>query len=117
MPLKLVRHKKSPHWYIRGTVRGQTVFETTGTGDGKAADALRIKREAQLLERSVFGRGANVTFLEASVSYLESGGEGRFVTKLVDELGSVAVSEIGQEQADHVARKLYPKAGPSTRKR
>lgn len=117
MPLRLVRHKKSPHWYIRGTVRGQTVFETTGTDDAKTADALRIKRESQLLERSVFGRGANVTFLEAAVDYLESGGEGRFIPKLVDVLGKIPVSEIGQEQADAAARKLYPNAGPATRKR
>ncbi len=118
MPLRLVRYEeRSPHWYIRGTVRGQAVFETTGTSDKTAADALRIKREGQLLDRSVFGAGADVTFLEAAVSYLEAGGEGRFVGKLVDELGSRRLSELGQDQADNVARKLYPKAGPATRKR
>lgn len=117
MPLRLVRHKKSPHWYIRGTVRGQAVFETCGTDDAKAADALRIKREAQLLDRSIFGRGANVTFLEAAVDYLKSGGEARFIPKLVDVLGKMPLSEIGQEQADAASRKLYPNAGPATRKR
>lgn len=117
MPLRLVRHKKSPHWYIRGTIRGQAVFETCGTGDRKAADALRIKRESQLLERSIFGRGANVTFLEAAVDYLESGGEARFIPKLVKVLGKIPLAEIGQEQADHAARTLYPNAGNATRKR
>lgn len=117
MPLKLVRHKDSPHWCIRGTVRRKTIFETTGTHDRETADAIRIKRESQILERSVFGTGASVTFLEASVSYLESGGEGRFIPRLVDELGKLPVADIGQDCADRAARKLYPNAGPATRKR
>lgn len=116
--LKLVRYpKRSASFYIRGTVRGQAVFETTGTDDRDAADALRIKREAELLQRSVFGPGASVTFLEAAVSYLEAGGEKRFIPKLVDELGKLHLSQINQEVADNVARKLYPNAGPATRKR
>lgn len=118
MPLRLVRHpKRSPHWYIRGTVRGQAVFETTGTSDKPAADALRIIRESQLLNRSVFGTSANVTFLEAAVSYVEAGGEARFVTKITDEIGGLHLLEIDQDRADITARKLYPTAGPATRKR
>src|ERR1051326_1217858 len=115
MPLKLVRYpKRSEHWYIRGTVRGQAVFETTGTDDKAAADALRIRRENQLLNRSVFGPGATVTFLEAAVSYLEAGGEGRFIGKLVDELGTTPLAEIDQDRADKVARKLYPRSEEHT---
>lgn len=118
MPLRLVRYpKRSPHWYVRGSVRGQAVFETTGTHDAKAADAIRIKREAELLDRSVFGPGATVTFLEAAVSYLDDGGEARFIQKLVDQLGSTPLCRIGQSQVDDTARKLLPKAGPATRKR
>lgn len=128
MPLRLVRHpKRSPHWYLRGTVRGQNVFETTGTDDRETAEAVRIKREAQLLDRSVFGPGATVTFAEAAVSYLEAGGEARFLgrhdektgkwTLLLGALGNLAIHRIGQTQADEVARKLLPSAGPATRKR
>lgn len=127
MPLRIVRHKKrSPHWYIRGTVRGQAVFETTGTDESGAAEAIRIRREAELLERSVFGGGAAVTFGEAVISYLEAGGEARFLGRadakgawnlLLGELGRTPLARIGQEEADRVARKLYPAAGPATRKR
>jgi hypothetical protein len=36
MPLQLKHYpKRSQHWYIRGTVRGQPIFETTGTDDKK----------------------------------------------------------------------------------
>ena len=117
MPLRVVPRKGTPHLYLRGTVRGQPVFETTKTSDAKAADAIRIKREATLLERSVFGPGATVTFLEAAVSYLDNGGEKRFIQKLVDELGATPLCRIGQSQVDDTAKKLLPKAGPATRKR
>ncbi|MEY4967285.1 MAG: int1, partial [Pseudomonadota bacterium] len=82
MPLKLKRYStRGPNWYLRGTVRGISVFETTGTNDRKSADTLRIKREADLLERSISGPGATVTFGEAVVSYLNAGGEARFLGK------------------------------------
>src|SRR5579864_6285656 len=88
MSLKLKRYqKRGSKWYIRGTVRGQAVFETTGTDDFETAEAIRIKREAEILNRSVFGGSATVTLLEAAVSYLEEGGEPRFLGKHDDETG------------------------------
>lgn len=118
MPLRLVRFpKRSPHWYIRGSVRGQAVFETTRTHDKDAAEALRIKREAQLLQRSVFGPGATVTFLEAAVSYLDDGGEARFIQPLVDHFGTTPLCQIRQDETDAAAKRLLPNAGPATRKR
>lgn len=127
MPLKLVRRKGSPCWYIRGSVRGQAVFESSGTDDRSAADAIRIKREAALLERSVFGAGATVTFAEAAASYVEAGGEARFLGGYDEETGKMtllmgrfyrrALASIGQNDIDEAARDLYPGAGPATRKR
>ena len=128
MPLKLKRYTaRGPNWYIRGTVRGIYVCETTGTNDRKTADALRIKREAALLERSVSGPGATVTFAEASVSYLNAGGEARFLgryddatgkwTLLIGRLGKTAIGNIAQDEIDQAAYALYPNAKPATRKR
>lgn len=118
MPLKLVRYpKRSDHWYIRGTVRGQAVFESTGTNVKEAADALRIKRESGLLDRSVFGPGATVTFLEAAVSYLEAGGEKRMVGPLVDHFKTTQLARVDQAAVDDAAKALFPNAGPATRKR
>jgi hypothetical protein len=74
LSLKLVKRKGSDHWYLRGTVRKQSVFESTGTDDKKAAEAILTKRAARLLEDSVYGRKASVTFFEAAVSYMASGG-------------------------------------------
>ncbi len=128
MPLKLKRHpKRSNHWYIRGTVRGQAVFETTGTQDRAAAEAMRIKREAELLNRSVFGKAATLTFLEAAVAYVADGGEDRFLGELDEETGKwslligrfakTPIAAIGQDEIAEAARELYPKAAAATRKR
>lgn len=128
MPLQLRRYpKRSNHWYVRGTVRGQTVFETTGTDDRAAADEYRIKREKDLLDRSIFGAGAIVSFLEAAVSYLEAGGEARYLGRrdeatgkwslLIGHFGTMPISAIGQPEADDAAAKLYPDTSAATRKR
>lgn len=127
MPLRLFRRKADGNFYIRGTVRGQDIYETTGTDDAAIAEAIRIRREADLLDRSVFGPGATVTFAEAAVSYLENGGEARFLGRrdavtgkwslLIGELGGTVVGKIGQHEIDTAARKLYPQASAATRKR
>lgn len=125
MPLKLVRRKGSAHHYLRGTVRGQRIFETTGTDDRKAADAIRVQREAQLLKRSVFGPGATVTFAEAAVSYLAAGGEATYLgtqdektdkwSLLLGRFYDDNVGAIGQDEADRAAQEIYPGTKASTR--
>lgn len=127
MPLKVIKRPGSPIWYLRGTVRGQVVFETTRTDDREAAEILRIKRESELLERSVLGPLAKISFAEASLSYLEAGGEARFLgrydegtqkwTLLLGHFGSTPIAEIRQAEVDRAAHMLLPKAGAATRKR
>lgn len=127
MPLRLVRRGRSPQWYIRGTVRGIRVFQTSGTDNAKVADAIRIKLEGNLLHRSVFGPGATVTFAEAAASYLEQGGEARFLGRedpktgkwsgLIGHFMDTPLADIGQQQADEAAGKLYAGTSAATRKR
>lgn len=128
MPLKLVRYsERSPHWYIRGTVRGEDFFETTGTDNRGAAEAILIKRQSQILDRSIFGPSATVTFAEAALSYIEEGGEKRFIgrfderankwTLLIGHFGTTPIASIGQAEVDSAAARICPTAGPATRKR
>lgn len=129
MSLRLVKGPKgSPNLYLRGTVRGQSVYETTGTTDPDVAEAIRIKREAKLLHTSVFGsEGQDRTFAEAALSYLENGGEGKHLgvydpetgkwTRLLGVIGHLPLKAIGQEQANKAAQTLYPNCENSTKKR
>ena len=127
MPLKLVRRGKSPHYYLRGAVRGRSIFETTGTNDKEIADAIRIRRENELLHISVFGEAATVTFVQAGVSYVKEGGEARFLglydedtgewSLLMGHFGNTVVGKIRQAEVDAAADALYPKAQAATRKR
>ncbi|QKC85760.1 site-specific integrase [Mesorhizobium sp. NZP2077] len=115
MPIKLVRRPKSPNWIMRGSFRGQSIEETTGTPDRQAAEAIRVKREDELLTESIYGKKATVTFAVAALDYLEhGGGEARFLRPLVDHFRTTMLRDIEQHALDVAAKKLYPKAGPAT---
>lgn len=118
MPLKLYRNeKKSRYWYLRGTVRGYPVDESTRTDRRQTAEAIRIKREAEILERSIFGVRATATFLEASVGYLEAGGSKRYLQGIIDHFGTTPLHKIDQIAIDVGARELYPNGSNATRNR
>ena len=117
MSLRLVRRPKSPHWIIRGTVRRVRVEESSGTSDKRIAEEIRAKREAQILAESVYGRRATATFAEAALSYLEAGGNKRFLEPVIKHFGTIPLAKIDQDVIDHGARKLYPLVSASTRDR
>ncbi|MGF6253824.1 tyrosine-type recombinase/integrase [Ensifer sp. LBL] len=127
MPLKLVRRKGSDFYYIRGTVRGQSIFESTGTGDPEVAEAIRIKTESRLLNESVHGKKALITFEEAAESYISSGGSERFLIKVSPATGKVSgivahfrgklLKDLTQSDLDAAARILFPTASAETRNR
>lgn len=121
MGLKLVKRGKT--WYIRGTVRGNSVYQTTGTGDKPLAEAIRIKTEKRLLDESVYGKASVVTFRQAVEEYAASGGSLRFLldvradgaeTGLVPHFGDKLLSSIAQADLDKAARELHPTALPET---
>ncbi len=112
MPLKLV--KRGRYWHLRGTVRGRAVRETTKCIERAAAEEVRIKREAGLIERSIHGAGTTATFIEAAVMYLEAGGEARYIEPLTDHFGTTKLARIDQNAVERAAKNIYPKAAPST---
>ena len=114
MPLKLRRRPGRPHWYIHGTIRGVSVRESTGVADHKAAEAIRARREWEIIQRSVFGAEATATFVAAAVSYLEIGGERLYLKPIIARLGSVPLAKIDQALIEQTARALYPTASPAT---
>jgi len=61
-----------------------------------------------LLEESIHGKRAVATFSQAALSYMENGGETRFLEPIVKHFGNTKLSAIGQDEIDQAARKLYP---------
>lgn len=114
MPLKLVRRHGSPFFYLRGAVRGLCVDESTRTVDRKAAEQIRIKREAELLDQSIHGHRAVITFAGAAVSYMEETGNTRFLTPIIHLFGTKKLGAIGQAEIDAMAAKLYSGRSPAT---
>jgi integrase len=117
MPIRIVKRPKSPHWIMRGTVRGIRIEESTRTDDRRAAEEIRAKREAEILEQSVHGRRATATFPQAVVSYIEQGGPRRFLGRIVEHFGMTPLARIDQDAIDQGARKIYPDASDATRNR
>ncbi len=117
--MSLKKFRRGSVWYIRGTVRGQRVYETAGTENEAAAEAIRIKRENQLLDRSVFGDQATRSFAEAALSYLDARAglnprDEAWLLRIVDHFGTArALATITSEAIDGAVAKLCPKAGPA----
>jgi integrase len=114
MPLKLVKRHSGEIWYIRGSVRGRSLDESTRVTDRKVAEEIRTRREYELLQASVHGRKSTATFLAASVAYMENGGERRFLKRVIEYFGDAPLAKIDQAAIDRAAKALYPKAKSST---
>ena len=117
MSLKLTRRHGSPNWYLRGTIRGVSVDESTGVADREAAETIRSKREWEIIQASIHGRKATATFLEAAVDYIEGGGKRRYLKPLIHYFGTKPLAKIDQAAIDCAADTLKPDAKNSTRNR
>lgn len=86
MPLRIVRRGKV--WYVRGTVLGQRIYETTGTRERARAELYRQKREAEAWDSRVLGERATFSLADAAHSYLRHRNPGpaerRYVARLLD---------------------------------
>lgn len=113
MPLKLVQ--RGAVWYVRGSVGGIRVYESTRLGSRRAAEAYRVRREAEIQQRRALGRGATATFAEAALTYMRAGGEARYLGPILDHFGPrKRLSEVDNEAVNDCAAALYPTAAPST---
>lgn len=118
MPIKLISPRKgfSPYYYGRGTHLG--VFVNSSTKADRAPIAKRvIKQWEHDIERGRFATDKGLTFLSASVSYMQAGGERTYVARLIEYFGEKPLSEIDQAAVDCAAVTLYPQASNATRNR
>jgi len=105
LKLKKSRHG-SPNFYIRGTVLGIRIDESTGVSDRKAAEEIRIRREQQLMTQAIRGVGAVMTFADAALDYMSNDGDEAHLIPLIQLMGEMLVDSIGQDEVDAVAKKL-----------
>ena len=124
MPLKLVARPGTHALWLRGTIRGKSIFESAGTADPARAEEFRAIREAELWSQAVHGTRAVVTFAHAVTAYLEA--EDRSPTtktnvrKLLGHFKLTPLKRIGQEQLDAAYRAILTdglRAGPATKMR
>jgi integrase len=106
--------KRSKNWFVRGTVAGVELFESTGTSEKHLAEQYRLKRERQVYEEAALGKSRPATFADAVTVYLNKGKRGRFLTPLLDHFKEKPLQDIGQVEIDEAARVLYPEAKAST---
>lgn len=115
MPLKLVQRGKSANWYIRGSIRGILVDESTGLSDRRAAEEVLALRAAEILQRAIHGDRAVRTFADAALSYMQAGGEAIHLTPILKHFGpKKLLNTIDQAEIDACALKLKPGAAPAT---
>lgn len=115
MPLKLIKHPRSENWTLRGTIAGKRIYQSTGTSDKAAAEKMRIRTEAQALERASLGIKATITFAEAALTYLQAGGEPRFMAPILNHFGtSTKLKDLDNAAINAAAAKIYPRAANAT---
>jgi len=113
--LRLIRRPGRENWYLRGTVQGHRLFESTGTRARGEAEAIRHRREQEIRNRHAHGPRATLTFCEAAETYMIAGGEARFLEPLLLHFGTeTLLGEIGNQAANRAAAALYPSAAPAT---
>lgn len=131
MGLTVRRREGSKNWQIRGTVKipgGGSVYveESAGTADKRAAGLVASRRELELVAGGITGGGQGLTFLEASVSYLATLGDGRdrataeqkrVIGKFLGHFKTDTLSGIGQQRIEGAALSLWPGVKPDTLRR
>lgn len=115
MALKLLKRGKV--FYVRGTIRGKRYTESTGTHSREHAEAYRLKREREILDREFHGERNTATLGEAILVYLEKGGEGRFLEPLLDRWGKTRITELRPSIVSAFARERYGHLEPSSVRR
>lgn len=103
--------------YASGSIEGDRIRKSLGTSLAGQAEELCAQYEAKLWKRRSYGEEAVRTFDEAAVSYLQEGGEGRFLPPLIKRFRGRLLGTIKPGEITKAARELYPLAKPGTRNR
>lgn len=118
MPLKLIQPKpgRTPNYTIRGTHLGYRVERSTKTGD-RALARKALKKIERQIECGEFADASRPTFAGAAVRYMNTGGERRFMTPILERIGRMPLDRITQDVIDEAAAFICPERQAATRNR
>lgn len=116
--LKKRQRKPDGNFYLRGTVRGQRIYESTETSDPDRAEEIRARREAELWDRAVRGGRGTRTFAEAVVIYLQLRQPGpsyrATLLRLLNQFENWPCAEIDQNAIDAYVHRHHANSAPGT---
>jgi len=120
MALVLYKRKNSSYWWIRGSVAGEDIRESTQVPltRKRVAEEYRVRLENEILLRSIRGvEAGDKTFKEGVTRYLEMGGKyrclGSFNEKsgkwsgMIGEFGDLRMNTIGMNAILNYAHKTH----------
>jgi integrase len=125
MPLKLIEpseERRTPYFSVRGTYIGIYVDRSTKTSERRQANKI-LKGWEEQIERGEYGNApvaealSEKTFASAAIAYMNAGGERRFLTQAIRELGELPLTQIDQEATDAAAVRAFPKGTAAYRNR
>lgn len=104
-------------WYAIGSIGGRRIRKSLGTNDKQRAAEACALYEARLWKRHNYGEQAVRTFEEAALSYLEQGGERRYLANAIRHFKGRSIGSITPGEVRAMATALFPNGGPATRNR
>jgi integrase len=125
MPLKLIEpseERRTPYFSVRGTYIGIYVDRSTKTSERRQANKV-LKGWEDQIERGEYGKTqvdeaqSDKTFASAAIAYMNAGGERRFLTQAIGELGELPLTQIDQEAIDGAAVRAFPMGTAAYRNR
>lgn len=122
MSLRVISRQGTKTLYVRGTVRGQSVYESTGTHNRTQAEAYCARRQNELWEEDFYGKKATYTFAHAVESYLDTEPRRDYtvhlVGRLLEHFTTTRLRHIDQDKVDLAYKALLtPNASNSTKLR
>lgn len=112
MPLKL--QKDGKFWYVRGSLNGIRIRESTRTSKRDLAEA-RLRQIQRDIEDRTYNNKKTVA--EAIAIYIEKGGEKRFLRPILEGFGMMALTELTPERVSSFALEKFSHMQPNSVRR
>jgi integrase len=104
-------------WQVVGSIDGERIRKSLGTRDQERAVELKADYESRRWKSRTYGEQAVRTFEEAAESYMNAGGEARFLAPLIKHFKGRPLGSIKPAEVRAAATAIYPAGSSATRNR